>query len=70
MMACDFAALTERLRRSAVQVISGNGGGSGVVWDATGVVVTNAQSYPFRPEACEAIAWKWSTVRAEDFRRL
>lgn len=32
----------ERLRRSTVQVLSGRGGGSGVIWDANGSVVTNA----------------------------
>ncbi len=39
-----FGEVAERLRRSAVQVFSNGhrGGGSGVVWDAEGVVVTNA----------------------------
>ena len=32
----------ERLRRSTVQVIDGRGGGAGVVWDANGLMVTNA----------------------------
>lgn len=34
--------MIERLRQSSVQVINGNGGGSGVVWDAKGTIVTNA----------------------------
>lgn len=38
----SYAALVEKLRRSTVQVLSGRGGGSGVVWDRGGVVVTNA----------------------------
>lgn len=39
-----FGEVAERLRRSTVQVFSKGhqGGGSGVVWDATGVVLTNA----------------------------
>ncbi len=37
-----YAALVEDLRRSAVQVVNGSGGGSGVVWDGGGAVVTNA----------------------------
>ena len=37
-----YAALIEKLRRSTVQVLSGRGGGSGVVWDRGGLVVTNA----------------------------
>lgn len=37
-----YAMLIERLRRSTVQVLSGRGGGSGVVWDRSGLVVTNA----------------------------
>jgi len=38
----SYAALIENLRRSVVQVLSGRGGGSGVVWDRGGLVVTNA----------------------------
>lgn len=38
----NYAALMERLRRSTVQVLSGRGSGSGVVWDRGGLVVTNA----------------------------
>ena len=37
-----YEAVVERLRRSTVQVVNGRGGGSGVVWGAPGVVVTNA----------------------------
>lgn len=37
-----YAALADRLRNSAVQVVNSAGGGSGVVWDARGTVVTNA----------------------------
>jgi serine protease Do len=38
-----FGEVTERLRRSTVQVRSGSqGSGSGVIWTAQGVIVTNA----------------------------
>jgi len=37
-----YAALIEKLRRSTVQVLSGRGSGSGVVWDRAGLIVTNA----------------------------
>ena len=38
-----FGEAAERLRRSTVQVVSGRrGGGSGVIWDAGGLIVTNA----------------------------
>jgi serine protease Do len=35
----DFEQITGRLRRSTVQVLPG---GSGIVWDANGLIVTNA----------------------------
>jgi serine protease Do len=38
-----FGEVVEKLRRSTVQVTAGrNGGGSGVVWSASGQIVTNA----------------------------
>jgi serine protease Do len=39
-----FGEIAERLRRSTVQVHSpgGRGSGSGIVWDAAGLIVTNA----------------------------
>ena len=42
----DFAGVTGRLRRSIVQILSGRGGGSGVIWDARGLIVTNAHVAP------------------------
>lgn len=38
----DNHELIERLRRSTVQVVNGHSGGSGVVWDANGTIVTNS----------------------------
>ena len=41
----DFGEVAERLRRSTVQVSSGRsrqGSGSGIIWSAGGVIVTNA----------------------------
>jgi serine protease Do len=32
----------EKLRRSTVQITDGRGGGSGVVWDGNGAIITNA----------------------------
>jgi serine protease Do len=40
-VAAEAAALVERLRRSVVLVESGHGHGSGVIWDSTGLIVTN-----------------------------
>ena len=38
-----FGEVAERLRRSTVQVVTtGYGGGSGVIWSADGLIVTNA----------------------------
>ncbi len=37
-----FAEMAETLRRSVVQIFSREGGGSGIVWDARGLVLTNA----------------------------
>ena len=38
-----FGEVTEKLRRSTVQVRSGrNGSGSGIIWNAGGQVITNA----------------------------
>lgn len=37
-----FNEVVEKLRRSTVQITHGRGGGSGVVWDAAGTIVTNA----------------------------
>jgi serine protease Do len=42
-LAADSAALAERLRRSAVTVRGrGPGGGSGVIWQPDGLIITNA----------------------------
>ena len=37
-----FNEVVEKLRRSTVQITDGRGGGSGVVWDTAGTIVTNA----------------------------
>jgi serine protease Do len=37
-----YGEVVARLQRSTVQVVDGHGGGSGVVWDAGGTIVTNA----------------------------
>lgn len=42
----DFGEIAEQLRRSTVQIVNGqrgeSGSGSGVVWESTGLIVTNA----------------------------
>jgi serine protease Do len=38
----DLARVAERVRRSTVEVHGAGGGGSGVVWSADGLIVTNA----------------------------
>ena len=39
----DFGEIAEKLRRSTVLVLPGQrGNGSGVIWSADGVIVTNA----------------------------
>ena len=42
----SYGEITEQLRRSTVQIVNGNrresGTGSGVIWDSTGLIVTNA----------------------------
>ena len=40
--AAELAAVAERLCRSTVQVLSGNGVGSGVIWHADGLIITNS----------------------------
>jgi serine protease Do len=37
-----FEAVVEKLRRSSVQIVNRAGGGSGIVWDTEGRIVTNA----------------------------
>ena len=37
-----FEELVQRLRRSSVQILSHGGGGSGIVWDASGHILTNS----------------------------
>ncbi len=41
-LAEEFAAVAERLCRSTVQVLTGTGVGSGVIWHPDGLIITNA----------------------------
>ena len=41
-IAAELADVAKRLCRSTVQVLSGNGSGSGVIWHADGLIVTNS----------------------------
>lgn len=73
-LADDFAALAERLRQRTVQVRGAHvpGGGSGVIWDAGGTVVTNAHVVA-RGDRAQVTLWDTrefsGTVTARDAAR-
>ena len=50
-----FERVAERLRQSLVQVLPGRGGGAGVIWDASGYIVTNAHVLPGENAASEKV---------------
>ena len=68
-----FGEVAERLRRSTVQVLGDprRGGGSGVVWNAGGLILTNA--HVARSEQAEVVLWDGrrlpASVTARDPRR-
>ena len=67
-----FVALADRLRQATVQVRSqGPGGGSGVIWRADGLIITNA--HVVHGERAEVEFWDGrilpATVTATDTRR-
>lgn len=71
----DFGETTEQLRRSTVQILNGNrgesGSGSGVVWESTGLIVTNA--HVIRSGAAQVGFWDGrvfpARVHSRDDRR-
>lgn len=71
----DFGEIAEQLRRSTVQILNGNrgesGSGSGVVWDSTGLIVTNA--HVIRKDNARIELWDGrvfpATVQSRDDRR-
>ncbi len=73
-LADDFAALATRLRQSTVQVRGADipGGGSGVIWDATGTIITNAHVVS-RGDRAQVTTWDKrtyeGTVTARDTAR-
>ena len=59
-----FGEVSERLRRSTVQVFphGHRGGGSGVIWDAQGIVLTNA--HVARSDQAEVELWDGRKLEA------
>lgn len=70
-----FGTIAEQLRRSTVQIVNGNrgesGSGSGVIWDPSGLIVTNA--HVMRHENARVELWDGrvfpATVHSRDARR-
>jgi len=62
MAAADFGEVAERLRRSTVH-IHGGGSGSGVIWSAEGLIVTNA--HVAREERSVVETWDGRELAAE-----
>jgi serine protease Do len=62
-----FGEVAEKLRRSTVQVLSGNrasgGSGSGIIWDADGTVITNA--HVIRDEPVRVELWDGRSLSAK-----
>jgi serine protease Do len=66
MAGSDFGEVAERLRRSTVQVSVGRsrpGSGSGVIWSADGVIITNA--HVARAERARVELWDGREFEAE-----
>jgi len=67
MLPEGFGEVAEKLRRSTVQVLSGNrtsgGSGSGIIWDADGTVITNA--HVARDEHVRVEMWDGRSLSAE-----
>jgi serine protease Do len=67
MLPEGFGEVAEKLRRSTVQVLSGNrassGSGSGIIWDADGTVITNA--HVAREEQVRVELWDGRSMAAE-----
>jgi serine protease Do len=62
-MVSGFGEIAERLRRSTVQIRSdGQGSGSGIVWDSSGTVITNA--HVTRGRHVQVELWDGREVRA------
>ena len=62
-----FEELIEKLRRSSVQILNRGGGGSGIVWDSAGRIVTNA--HVVRGHEAEVIDAGGHRFRARVIRR-
>ncbi|MCU1335426.1 MAG: peptidase and chymotrypsin/Hap [Bryobacterales bacterium] len=72
MLPESFGEVAEKLRRSTVQVLSGNqdsrGSGSGIIWDADGTIITNAHVVSderVRDEQVRVELWDGRSLSAE-----
>ncbi len=67
MLPEGFGEIAEKLRRSTVQVLSGNrtsgGSGSGIIWEANGTVITNA--HVARDEQVRVEMWDGRSLSAD-----
>lgn len=67
MLPEGFGEVAEKLRRSTVQVLSGNrasgGSGSGIIWDPDGTVITNA--HVVQGERVQVALWDGRSLSAE-----
>ncbi len=70
MLPLEFGEVSERLRRSTVQVVTkgrGHGSGSGVIWGADGLIITNA--HVARGAEAKISLWDGSTHPAKVLSR-
>jgi serine protease Do len=63
----DFGTVAEALRRSTVSVGSGRGGGSGIIWNAGGLILTNA--HVASGDSARIEFWDGAAVQAEVVKR-
>ena len=68
-----FGKVAERLRRSTVHIVRGRGTGSGVIWESSGLIVTNAHvvsGAPVRVELWDGRKFEAEVTRCDTDRDL